>query len=91
MVDNQNAVMRRSHSGIARCPSPKQELPLDFDHLRRVPMLETAEAIRGHHPTSTAIGVVVVIGALLRFHNLGSESLWFDEVASWMQSERQPR
>lgn len=50
-------------------------------------MLEAAEAIRGHRPTSTAIGAVVVIAALLRFHNLGSESLWFDEAASWMQAK----
>lgn len=34
-----------------------------------------------------AIGVVIVIGALLRFHNLGRESLWFDEALSWSQAK----
>lgn len=50
-------------------------------------MLETAEAFTDRRPMSTAIGVLVVISALLRFHNLGGESLWFDEVASWMQAK----
>jgi mannosyltransferase len=50
-------------------------------------MLKTAETIEGHRPALTAIGVIVVIGALLRLHNLGSESLWFDEAASWMQAK----
>ena len=30
---------------------------------------------------------MVVIGALLRFHNLGGESLWVDEAVSWTQAK----
>ena len=50
-------------------------------------MLETAETIKGHRATLAAVGLVVAIGALLRFHNLGGESLWGDEAASWTQAK----
>jgi mannosyltransferase len=64
-------LMRRLHHGVASLK------------MRR--MLETAEAIKGQLPPLTAIGVMVVVGALLRLHNLGGESLWGDEVVSWWQ------
>ena len=50
-------------------------------------MLETAETIKGHRATLAAVGLVVAIGALLRFHNLGGESLWADEAASWTEAK----
>src|SRR5438094_4275009 len=51
-------------------------------------MLGIREVSRGpHRVTFAAIGVVLVLGALLRFHNLGSESLWLDEVVSWTQAK----
>ena len=31
--------------------------------------------------------MIIVAGAWLRFHDLGAESLWFDEAASWSQSK----
>jgi mannosyltransferase len=50
-------------------------------------MLETAETIKRHRATLAAVSLVVVIGALLRFHNLDGESLWLDEAASWTQAK----
>jgi mannosyltransferase len=50
-------------------------------------MLESAETTKGHRATLAAVGLVVVIGALLRLHNLGTESLWCDEAASWTQAK----
>ena len=55
-------------------------IPAVATRVRR--MLETAETIKGHRATVAAVGLVVVIGALLRFHDLGAESLWLDEAAS---------
>jgi mannosyltransferase len=49
-------------------------------------MLENAKTMKGSHATLAALGLVVLIGALLRFHNLGDESLWRDEVSSWTQA-----
>jgi mannosyltransferase len=49
-------------------------------------MLATAGTIRGHHATLAATVLVVVVGALLRFHNLGGESIWLDEAQSWRQA-----
>lgn len=50
-------------------------------------MTETAKMIERHRAMLAAIGLVVVIGAVLRFHNLGGQSLWADEAASWYQSK----
>ena len=50
-------------------------------------MLQTAETTKGHRATLAAVGLVVVIGALLRLHNLGTESLWADEAASSTQAK----
>jgi hypothetical protein len=35
----------------------------------------------------TALGLTVGVGAWLRLHNLGAESLWLDEASSWTQSK----
>jgi mannosyltransferase len=35
--------------------------------------------------TFGAIAVVLILAGWLRFHNLGSESLWLDEAVSWTQ------
>lgn len=32
-----------------------------------------------------AVGLLVVVAAWLRLHNLGEQSLWFDEAATWSQ------
>jgi hypothetical protein len=37
--------------------------------------------------TLAATGLVVIIGTLLRLHNLGIDSLWLDEAGSWSQSK----
>ena len=51
-------------------------------------MLGTAEATqRPHGATFAAIAVILVLGGWLRFHNLGSGSLWLDEVVSWTQAK----
>jgi mannosyltransferase len=34
----------------------------------------------------TTLCVIVIVGAWFRFHNLGADSLWLDEAASWLQS-----
>ena len=50
-------------------------------------MLETAGATRANRLTLAAVVLIAVIGALLRFHNLGGESLWLDEAGSWEQAK----
>jgi 4-amino-4-deoxy-L-arabinose transferase-like glycosyltransferase len=50
-------------------------------------MIETAKTIESHRPMLAAIGLIVVIGAVLRLHNLSAESLWYDEAVSWTQSK----
>jgi len=50
-------------------------------------MLKTAEPIEDYRATLGAIGLVVVIGALLRFYDLGSDSLWLDEAVSWTEAK----
>ena len=50
-------------------------------------MLETTETNTGHRATLTAVVLIVVIAALLRFHNLGGQSVWLDEAVSWHQSK----
>jgi mannosyltransferase len=45
------------------------------------------KTIMSHRATLAAIGMVVIVGALLRFHNLDGESIWFDEAASWIQAK----
>jgi 4-amino-4-deoxy-L-arabinose transferase-like glycosyltransferase len=37
--------------------------------------------------TLAAVILIVIIGALLRFHNLGGESLWVDEALSWLEAK----
>ena len=49
-------------------------------------MLKTTETTQGNRATLAAVGLVVVIGALLRLHNLGGESLWLDEADSWSKA-----
>lgn len=51
-------------------------------------MLGTTEATqRTHGAAFAAIAVVLTVAGWLRFHNLGSESLWLDEVVSWTQAK----
>jgi mannosyltransferase len=51
-------------------------------------MLGITEATkRIHWATFAPIAVVFILGAWLRFHNLGSESLWLDEAVSWTQAK----
>jgi 4-amino-4-deoxy-L-arabinose transferase-like glycosyltransferase len=50
-------------------------------------MFETVETIKPCRATLVGISLVVVIGAVLRFHNLGGESLFVDEAGSWAQAK----
>jgi 4-amino-4-deoxy-L-arabinose transferase-like glycosyltransferase len=50
-------------------------------------MRETAETIYGSSGRLAAISLVLVVGALLRLHGLGGESLDGDELASWLQAK----
>jgi mannosyltransferase len=53
--------------------------------LRR--MLETADTINRDRAVLAMVGLVLVVGAVLRFHNLGNEGLDDDEAASWIQAK----
>jgi hypothetical protein len=50
-------------------------------------MLETLETVKRRRAIIVLIGFVVVIGALVRFHDLGTRSLWGDEAGSWTQAK----
>jgi mannosyltransferase len=47
----------------------------------------SSRTIKSHRAALAAVGLIVVIGALLRLHNLDAESIWWDEAASWVQSK----
>jgi len=53
--------------------------------LRRI--LETAETINRDRAVLAMVGLVLLVGAVLRFHNLGNEGLDDDEAASWIQAK----
>jgi predicted membrane-bound mannosyltransferase len=47
----------------------------------------SSRTIKSQRAALAAVGLIVVIGALLRLHNLDAESIWWDEAASWVQSK----
>jgi uncharacterized membrane protein len=49
-------------------------------------MLKSAKIIKSY-PATLAVGLVITVGALVRLHNLGIDSLWLDEAISWSQSK----
>jgi uncharacterized membrane protein len=50
-------------------------------------MLKSAETLKSRRATLVAISLIVVIAALLRLHNLGTDSLWLDEAESWREAK----
>lgn len=56
----------------------------EFDR-RRETDLTDEENTRADRWTLPLLGVLIVAGAALRLHELGGQSLWYDEAASWDQ------
>jgi mannosyltransferase len=59
--------------------------PAKAEGVRRMP--ENADTVGRHRAAFAAVGLALVIGGFLRFHNLGGESLWVDEAVSWTQAK----
>lgn len=41
---------------------------------------------RGKSAVGAVLAVLIIVGSGIRFHELGGDSLWYDEAASWQQA-----